>query len=274
MADNELHHVHTLLLQLQDVLREKFELEEEIEVLPAALKEKEGWLEEANAKYVELNDAYNKARQDATSNSIKYDDAVRARTDAEKLVEKITLQREYEAVTKQIDEARVVENALLKARNASNKLVEELDAQLKEQGEVCDGLKAEVDEEKSKIDGILKEKNEKIGELDAKCIEIKGDGISDDIYAKFCRIVKNKNGLGITPIIQGQVCSGCHMILPMQFVNDVRLGTSATEYCPYCSRILYYQEDEEQIDLSDFESGEGGEDFFADAISDDDFDNV
>ena len=47
MADNELHHVHTLLLQLQDVLREKFELEEEIEVLPAALKEKEARLEAA-----------------------------------------------------------------------------------------------------------------------------------------------------------------------------------------------------------------------------------
>ena len=30
----------------------------------------------------------------------------------------------------------------------------------------------------------------------------------------------------------------------------------------------------EQIDLSDFESSEAGEDFFADAISDDDFDNV
>ena len=122
--------------------------------------------------------------------------------------------------------------------------------------------------------GILKEKSEKIVDLDARCIQIKAEGISDDIYAKFCRIVKNKNGLGITPIIQGQVCSGCHMILPMQFVNDVRLGTSATEYCPYCSRILYYQEDEEQIDLSDFESSEAGEDFFADAISDDDFDNV
>lgn len=273
MADNELHHVHTLLLQLQDVLREKFELEEEIEVLPAALKEKEARLEAANAKYVELNDAYTKARQDATSNSIKYDDAVKARTDAEKLVEKITLQREYEAVTKQIDEARVVENALLKARNASNKLVDELDGQLKAQEEVCDVLKAEVEEEKSKIDGIMKEKNEKIVELDARCIQIKAEGISDDIYAKFCRIVKNKNGLGITPIIQGQVCSGCHMILPMQFVNDVRQGTNPIEYCPYCSRILYYQGDEEMIDLSGLES-EAGEDFFADAISDDDLDNL
>ena len=126
----ELSVVHSLLLQLQDVLSRKFILEEEIETLPAALREKEARLGEANAKYVELNDEFTKARQEATSNSIKYDDAVRARTEAEKMVEKITLQREYEAITKQIDEARLVENSLLKARNASNALVSELEAKL------------------------------------------------------------------------------------------------------------------------------------------------
>ena len=37
----ELSVVHSLLLQLQDVLSRKFILEEEIETLPAALREKE-----------------------------------------------------------------------------------------------------------------------------------------------------------------------------------------------------------------------------------------
>lgn len=273
MAENELQHVHNLLLQLQDVLREKFHLEEEIEALPAALNDKEAALALANEKYIELNDEYTKAKQEATSNSIKYDDAVRNRTEAEKMVEKISLQREYEALNKQIDEALVVEHALLKARTASNNKVDELSRQLEEQNEICTSLKAEVDEEKAKIDSVLNEKKEKIASLDQQCEEIRKKGITNDIYAKFSKIVKNKGGLGITPIIQGQVCSGCHMILPMQFVIDVRKGESATEYCPYCSRILYYQEDEEHIDLSDFES-EAEEEFFSDAISDEDFDNI
>jgi hypothetical protein len=34
------------------------------------------------------------------------------------------------------------------------------------------------------------------------------------------------------------------MILPPQFVNTVRLGEHV-EFCPYCSRILFYQEDEQ-----------------------------
>ena len=34
------------------------------------------------------------------------------------------------------------------------------------------------------------------------------------------------------------------MILPAQFANDVRTGDKIV-FCPYCSRILYYQEIED-----------------------------
>jgi RNase P subunit RPR2 len=45
------------------------------------------------------------------------------------------------------------------------------------------------------------------------------------------------------PIIKG-VCSGCHIILPPQFVNEVRIGKEI-RFCPECSRILYFKPDEE-----------------------------
>ena len=66
---------------------------------------------------------------------------------------------------------------------------------------------------------------------------------------KFERIIKNKMGIGIVAI-KGNVCMGCHMILPVQFANEVRIGEEYV-FCPYCSRILYYEE-----------SGEGEEDYF------------
>jgi hypothetical protein len=40
---------------------------------------------------------------------------------------------------------------------------------------------------------------------------------------------------------------GCHMILPAQFANDVRLGKDIV-FCPYCSRILFYEESEQGED--------------------------
>jgi uncharacterized protein YbaR (Trm112 family) len=50
-------------------------------------------------------------------------------------------------------------------------------------------------------------------------------------------------GRGIVGI-RGGVCMGCHMILPVQFANTVRQGEEIV-FCPYCSRILYYEEAEE-----------------------------
>ena len=56
-------------------------------------------------------------------------------------------------------------------------------------------------------------------------------------------------GIGIVAI-KGNVCMGCHMILPVQFANEVRIGEEFV-FCPYCSRILFYEE-----------SAEGEEDYF------------
>ena len=274
MADNNIQQIDSLLLTLQDVLRLKFELESEIESLPENLKTQKEELAEANKKFLELNEKYTKAKEDAASNSIRYDEAFQTRTNAEKMMDTISTQREYEALSKQIDEAKIKETGLLKARNTATALVEELKAQLDAQSKVCDEIKADVDAKSAEIDSIILEKKEQIAELDRRCLQVKEQGISDEIYAKFCNIVKNKKGVGIVAI-HGQVCQGCHMVLPVQFVNDLRMGNT-TEYCPYCSRILYYEESEDSnIDYSVDSFGEDSDDeSFADVVDTGDFDDL
>lgn len=274
MADKDLQQIDNLLLTLQDVLRVKFDLEKEIELLPENLKSQKEELAVANQKFLELNDKYTKAKEEAASNSIRYDEAFQNRTNAEKMMDTITTQREYEALSKQIEEAKIKENGLLRARNASTALVNQLKTQLEEQSAVCDAIKADVDSKNAEIDSIIIEKKQQIEELEKKCLEIKEQGISDEIYVKFCNIVKNKNGVGIVAI-HGQVCQGCHMVLPVQFVNDVRMGNT-TEYCPYCSRILYYEDSEDNnIDYSAASYGdESDEDALADVVDTGDFDEL
>ena len=279
MADFELQQIDSLLLTLQDVLRDKFALEREIEDLPLNLSTQKEELAEANKKYLELTEKYNKAKEEAARYAVDYDEAFQERTNAEKMMDSITTQREYEALSKQIEEAKVRENGLLRARNNSNSLVEDLKAQLEAQGEVCDTIKGEVDAKNAEIDSLIAEKKTQIAELDARCLEIKEMGISDEIYAKFSNIVKNKKGKGIVAI-HGQVCQGCHMVLPVQFVNDVRLGNS-TEYCPYCSRILYWEpSDDDNTDYismsASFAGDEEGseEDALAGSVDTSGFDDV
>ena len=46
------------------------------------------------------------------------------------------------------------------------------------------------------------------------------------------------------------------MILPAQFANEVRQGKDIV-FCPYCSRILFYQEQDEDEEIY-FDMSEAG----------------
>ena len=237
------------LRELQKVLSDKFDLEVRAEALPADLRKEEALLKEANEKYLELNERFKAVTDEVKSLSIRYEDAFNTRTGYEKQMEYLNTQREYEALSKQLDEARIQEATLLKQRNSKSQELDRLQGELSAQEGVCDEIKARVDEERSKIESVLEDIARGIEEKEAECIRIKGDTISDELYAKFCNIVRKKKGLGIVPV-HGQVCMGCDRVLPMQFVIDLRLKQEANEieYCPYCSRIIYYEELPEDIE--------------------------
>jgi hypothetical protein len=119
----------------------------------------------------------------------------------------------------------------------------------------------------------VKEKQKILKTLEKEELKIT-PGLDEDILFKFERIIKSKSGVGIVPIRNG-ICTGCHMILPSQFVNDVRSGTGI-EFCPECSRILFCSEegedevsylfdedaaveDDEDAEEEDGEDGDGDE---------------
>ena len=246
MADNE---ILDCLIRLQDVLQNKFELEKQVEVLPANLREEEKKLKDANQKYLLLTEKYNSVNDELKSLSIRYDDAFNSRTEYEKQMEFINTQREYEALYKQLEEAKLQEQVLLKSRNAKKAELSNLSAELDAEEKNLDEQKAIVEAEHAKVDATLDKIYAGIDELNAQCEEIKGNVISPELYEKFCNISKQKNGIGIVPI-HGQVCSGCDMVLPMQFVIDTRMKQlhSEIEYCPYCSRIIWYEKLDPEVE--------------------------
>ncbi len=246
MADNE---ILDCLINLQGVLQNKFELENQVEVLPANLREEERKLSEANQKYLTLTEKYNSVNDELKSLSIKYDDAFASRTAYEKQMEFISTQREYEALYKQLEEAKIQEQTLLKSRNAKRVELENLSKELDADEKLLDEQKSVVEAEHQKVDSLLQGILNEIDELNKKCDEIKGNVISPKLYEKFCNISRQKNGIGIVPI-HGQVCMGCDMVLPMQFVIDTRLKqrNSEIEYCPYCSRIIWFEKLDPEIE--------------------------
>jgi predicted nucleic acid-binding Zn-ribbon protein len=124
----------------------------------------------------------------------------------------------------------------------------ELDEQIKQHTALIEQQERELEDRRKKIEAEISEKQQQIETLLAKEKKLT-ENLDSEMVFKFERIIKNKMGLGIVAI-KGNVCMGCHMILPVQFANEVRIGDEFV-FCPYCSRILYFEE-----------SPEGEEDYF------------
>ena len=194
------------LKKLQVILQKKFVLEDKIKAIPADLKAEEVQLESVREKYQALSDFYENLQSEQKSLAIKYDDAFNKRIEYEKQMEFINTQREFEALTKQLEEARISEQSFLKMRNSKTNELEKVREELESQKTELDALEEKVNQEKSKVDSEISAINDEISTLDEECVAIKGDVISDDLYEKFSNIVKKKDGFGIVPVY-GQVCT-------------------------------------------------------------------
>ncbi|MDR1837334.1 MAG: C4-type zinc ribbon domain-containing protein, partial [Treponema sp.] len=149
---------------------------------------------------------------------------------------------------KEIKDASEKEQQYRKDLQQRERSLYELDEQIKQQTALIEQQEKELEERRKKIEEEISDKQKQIDALRKKENKLT-ENLDNEMVFKFERIIKNKMGIGIVAI-KGNVCMGCHMILPVQFANEVRIGEEYV-FCPYCSRILYYEE-----------SGEGEEDYF------------
>lgn len=227
------------LRELQNVLAEKFAVLEEIKEIPRTLETKEELLTRGKKTFLEKHEKYEKAKEELKMLRSSLDQAELDREKSEKRMEEISTQREYEALEKEIKEATAKEQSLRKNLLAKERYCTELEEQLEEQESLIELQEEEVHTETEKKDEELAKKEAQLVQLKQKEDEL-SPGIDETVLFKFERIIKNKNGIGIVPV-HGLVCQGCHMTLPVQMVNDVR-KEEEFKFCPYCSRILFYEQ--------------------------------
>jgi predicted nucleic acid-binding Zn-ribbon protein len=243
-----MNEVFDKLRTLQDILSQKITLEQDIQEIPKLLVTQEELLARLKKTFIEKNQDYEKAKVQEGEYRNLLLDAESARERAEKNMDSISTQREYEALDKEIRDATEKEQQYRKDLQREERLLSELDEQMKQNAALIEqqdqelqerraGIEIEIAQKKAEIDRLVEEEKNLTPDLDS------------EVLFKFERIIRNKMGRGIVAI-KGGVCMGCHMILPAQFANTVRMGEEIV-FCPYCSRILFYEEAEE-----------GEEDFF------------
>lgn len=237
------------LKALQDILVKKNELEAKDSAAPKQLQNQEDSLVKTQKEFIEQKTEYDAIEEKVAKLKVELEEAVKMREEGEKGVANSTTHREYEALEKQIVEAKDKEDEVRRELQKEEKELAGLNEKLKNSEELITFQKNEYETSKQSID------NERAGykaELDKLSVEENkiAPNLDQEIVFKLQRIIQ-RNKEGIVAVRNG-VCTGCHMILPANFANEVREGESI-KFCPYCSRILFYEEvSEDQIeDYSD-----------------------
>jgi len=235
--------VFETLKTLQDILSEKIGLEQKIQESPKLLTTQEELLARMKKNFIEKSQDYERARTSEAEYRNFLAEAEAKRERAEKNMESISTQREYEALDKEIEDAAGKEQEFRNKLQREVRIVGELDEEIKQTQALIEQQEAELDQRRREIETETASKEAQLRTLAEQESSLAVDLNDHDVLFKFERIIRNKMGRGIVAI-KGGVCMGCHMILPAQFANNVRQGEEIV-FCPYCSRILFYEESEQ-----------------------------
>ena len=255
------------LKSLQEILVQKYELEGKKSDAPKQLGNQEDLLAKTQKEFIEQKSNYDETQEKVTQLKAQLEEAVKSREEGEKGVANSTTHREYEALEKQISEAKLLEEQVRKDLQKEEKELAELNEKLKNSEELIKFQESELNSSRDSLNKELSSYDDKLAKL--KVEEDKVTKNINDIYSseenaelkaqeilfKFQRIIQ-RNSEGIVSVRNG-VCSGCHMILPANFANEVREGDDIN-FCPYCSRILYYEEVSEDQAEDYFDIGAAG----------------
>ncbi|MDR2143722.1 MAG: C4-type zinc ribbon domain-containing protein [Treponema sp.] len=237
-----MENVFDKLRTLQEILSQKIRLEQEIIEIPKVLVTQEEMLSRLKKTFIEKNLEFEKSRQTEIELKNLLFEAESTREKAEKNMDLVSTQRECEALEKEIRDAAEKEQQYRKELQKEERILAELDEQIKQNTALIEQQETELAERKTGIEQEIGEKKNQLKELEDEEQSLI-PGLDPEVLFKFERIIRNKMGKGIVAI-KGGVCTGCHMVLPVQFTNQVHQGEEIV-FCPYCSRILFYEESEE-----------------------------
>jgi len=123
-----------------------------------------------------------------------------------------------EDILKLMDVIEVEEKSIAKRQKEFEQRQQDINAQIKK-------VEEDIKFVENELAGLEEKRKQMAAEADPR------------ILANYERILEGKYGLAMVPIVE-DTCGGCHMQLPPQVINEIRLKQEII-YCHICSRILY-----------------------------------
>jgi uncharacterized protein len=228
------------LVALQKIDAQLFEYRRELRENPAKLNElkarfdkKKDRLHQFETKVRELE-----LSRKAKELDLKVKDEAIAKADG--VLMTLKTNKEYQAKLFEIENLKadksLIETDVLKSMEESEAMAKDIE---KEKGVVALEEKAYL-AEKEKVDQANAQVQIKVDGLGGERKQAM-EGIEGHTLRLYERIVENRDGLALVPII-GSSCGGCFMNTPPQVVNKIKMYDELVR-CEMCARLLYLQED-------------------------------
>lgn len=150
--------------------------------------------------------------------------------------------REYSALQREIEGIKA-DNSVLEEEIL--KVMEQVDQKKAELAAMMEALKAKEGQMRQAVSVAERE----IADVDAAIAKLQADRqviaprVDPQVLGQYERVMERKEGLGLVPVqVQREACGGCHMNIPPQTINEIRLKEQLIR-CESCTRLLYYPED-------------------------------
>lgn len=206
-----------------------------------------------------LDEAFNRYHQGFEEKKKKYEEIIAQHKELEARLKKgldtlnkakdrlgeVKTNKEYHAMLKEIE---TVETKNSEIETEILCLLDEIDKRkksLQEEEKEKEKYEHEYESEKQKIKSEIDSLDEQIlscNQQYQKLIE----NIPKDLIKRYEMIKALNNGTAVVSVWKG-VCGGCHMNIPPQLYNEVQKSNHLIS-CPNCSRIIYWENQEENID--------------------------
>lgn len=228
----------TALESLQQLDLELKELEDDLERYPQEVFRYKQELQKIEDSIHKAQEELDSIRKRKSASELRLSQNLDSIKKAEQRLFEIKTYKEYEALQKEIGEAKRTNSELEEQILKEMEEIEKLEKLTKEK-------ELELSQKEQEYEKIINQHTLKINELKGAYEIKKGEKknlaslLPMDILSMYERIRK-KNGVALAPA-RNEVCTGCNMNIPPQLFNEV-LTLSKMIQCPNCHRILYCEE--------------------------------
>ena len=229
------------IVELQAIDSQIYQFKRELKEKPLYIDDLKKKFEEKQANLKKLEDHFKTVQVDRKSKELDLQAKEGEITKANSQLSQLKTNKEYQAKLLEIENLKAdksqIEEQILLAYDENDTI----SAAIAKEKEFLTQEERKYSSEKKLVDDSIREIEDRVKVLQNKRNQITPE-VDRATLMRYERILENKSGTAIVPVVKGPSCGGCFMNVPDQVINEIKMYDRLI-FCEMCARVLYLEED-------------------------------